>query len=80
MNPLERMRERVYELAQDAPDKMSYEQIMKICATVIVQEKVLDDDAFQQASKAFAEGFNGLKLGAMSNGKNTDKVEPLGSV
>lgn len=80
MNPLERMRERMYELGQDAPDKMSYKQIMKICATVIVQEKVLDDDAFEQASKAFAEGFNRLKLGAMSNGKNTDKVEPLGSV
>lgn len=79
MNPMERMRERVHELGQEAPDKMSHEQIMKICVTVIVQEKVLDDDAFQQASKAFAEGFNGLKLGAMSNGTNTDKVETLGS-
>jgi hypothetical protein len=67
MNPLERMRKKCHKLGMSAPDTMEYDTIMKICAKIIVKEKVLDDDAFEHASKAFAEGFNGLHLGGTDN-------------
>ena len=72
MNPLERMRKECHKLGMNAPDKLEYEAIMKICAKVIVREKVLDDDAFEHASKAFAEGFNGLHLGGTDGVANID--------
>jgi hypothetical protein len=45
------------------PDQVEHKTLMGILAKVIVQEKVLDEDAFKVASQAFAEGFNGLNLG-----------------
>ena len=65
-SPSERMRKRCYKLGQEMPDKVEHEVLMKILAKVIVQEKVLDCDAFEMASKAYAEGFNNLELGDMS--------------
>ena len=61
--PSERLRKRCWNLGQEMPDKVEHEILMKILAKAIVYEKVLDDDAFEMASKAFAEGFNDLPLG-----------------
>jgi len=41
------------------PNEVPHDTLMKILAKIIVQEKVLDCDAFEMASKAYAEGFNG---------------------
>lgn len=62
-SPSERMRKRCWNLGQEMPDQVEHEVLMGILAKVIVQEKVLDEDAFEAASKAYAEGFNGLNLG-----------------
>ena len=64
--PSEQMRQRCWKLGQEMPDEVEHETLMKILAKVIVQEKVLDDDAFKMASKAYAEGFNGFELGELS--------------
>jgi hypothetical protein len=38
----------------------------KLCK-IIVNEKVTDADAFNMASRAFAEGFQGLSLGEIND-------------
>jgi hypothetical protein len=60
MSALNRMRLRCFKLGKEMPDEVEHEILMKILAKIIVQEKVHDDDAFELASKAYAEGFNGL--------------------
>ena len=62
-SPADRMRKRCFKLGEQMPDKVEHQTLMGILAKVIVQEKVLDEDAFEAASKAYAEGFNGLNLG-----------------
>jgi len=69
--PSEQMRQRCWELGQKMPDKVEHKILMGILAKVIVQEKVLDDDAFKMASKAYSEGFNGFKLGELSENWET---------
>lgn len=59
MNPSKKMRERCFKLGQEMPNEVEYYTLMKILAKIIVEEKVLDCDAFEMASKAYAEGFNG---------------------
>lgn len=66
-HPENRMRKRCYELGKLTPDKVPHKTLMKMLAKIIVEEKVRDDDAFEMASKAFAEGFNGLGLGDLKN-------------
>lgn len=62
-NPTDRMRERCYRLGKEMPNKIPHDEVLKLLAKIIVQEKVLDDDAFEIASKAYAKGFQHLKLG-----------------
>ena len=69
-----RMRGICYEMGQQSEDKIPYGDLMKKLAKVIVQEKVMDEEAFEIASKAFAEGFQGLKLGELGNDTNIDNV------
>jgi hypothetical protein len=58
MSPSKQMRERCFKLGQEMPNEVPHDTLMKILAKIIVQEKVLDCDAFEMASKAYAEGFN----------------------
>jgi hypothetical protein len=64
---LNRMRLRCFKLGKEMPDEVEHEILMKILAKVIVQEKVQDDDAFDYASSAYAEGFSGANMGDMTN-------------
>jgi hypothetical protein len=61
--PLERLINRSRELGKITPNKVKHETILELLAKIIVEEKVLDEDAFEVASKAFAEGFNNVNKG-----------------
>lgn len=57
MNSIERLINRCHELGGLMPRKVENTELAKILAKIIVEEKVMDEDAFEIASKAFAEGF-----------------------
>jgi hypothetical protein len=67
MNNTDNLKQQCYDLGKAMPNKVPHEHLMKILAKVIVKEKIHDDDAFALASRAFSEGFQGLKLGSMDS-------------
>jgi hypothetical protein len=48
--------ERCFKLGQDTPN-LSEDEISKRLATIIVSEKILDDDAFEIARTAYEKGI-----------------------
>ena len=57
-NPVKRMQERCYKMGQETTDFIEHEALIKKLAKVIVQEKVMDEEAFEMAQQAFSEGCN----------------------
>jgi hypothetical protein len=67
MNNINELKQQCYDLGKSMPNKVPHETVMQMLAKVIVEKKIHDDDAFDMASQAYAEGFNGLDLGVMSS-------------
>jgi hypothetical protein len=62
-SPAKSMRERCWRLGQEMLNEVEHTVLMNLLAKIIVQEKVLDCDAFEMASKAYSEGFYNIPLG-----------------
>ena len=68
MSSIDELKQQCYDLGKSMPDKVPHTTLMKILAKIIVEKGVNDDDAFDLASRAYTEGFQGLKLGATDPG------------
>ena len=58
MNSLKRMQDKCYQLGVEMEKEVDDETLQKLFAKVIVQEKILDDDAFEIANTFFERGRN----------------------
>lgn len=75
-NPVSRMQERCYAMGYATKDFIEHEELMQKLVKVIVQEKVMDEEAFELAKQAFAEGCNDKNLGDLNNDPKFDNVVP----
>jgi hypothetical protein len=57
-NPVKRMQEACYQMGYETVDFIEHDELMQKLAKVIVREKVMDEEAFEMAKQAFAEGCN----------------------
>ena len=57
-NPVKKMKKACYQMGYETTIFIEHDELMKKLAKIIVHEKVMDDEAFEMAQKAFAEGCN----------------------
>ncbi|GAG78147.1 unnamed protein product [marine sediment metagenome] len=74
MSSADKVKQQCYDLGKGMPNGVSHEDLMQLLVKIIVKEKIHDDDAFALASRAYAEGFNGLKLGSTDPGYDPTQI------